>query len=800
MRFKFSRSTSFFSVDAGQSLDELLHTTRRRKSKYVVVNVDRGSDNPSFYLAEHKRFVDALEQLKKQLKQLTATSKTKGDVTLQDLFKNQVDETEEAETTADPLTRLSERTRSAIESGNVVVHFRNDKPASILIPSTITFNELSSRGWLDLTRLTGLQHSEISDFGLEPGEEGAGEGRGEGVEAEKVEEAGGEEEKERQESSAQQQQPQEEELQAGVVPPPAAAHAPASAEPLPKPPDRPGQPARTNGGGTSPPHDGGTGGNGGGSGGGPSGDTPAYPDITVSEEHPVQSTTIDVEVRIKFEKPTQTVGMIKLPSDDKKYILDVHLLLGKESRWAKLTFQRPKGTIEPAIFKEVKVPSLPEADQYGDKRFPYEIYVNFYLLAPYEAADATPVRSARWCGEAVRRIEILPRAGMPPTPIRPPETVEWRKYLHVSPTSPPPDLLVRIKKLCEKEFQWTVLSPHQDFTGLSAEELHCKLSEAPYAFMQEHFERFAGKKWGDDMPQQLEDACELIYAATPPGFQKAYWDLRLGTAQDPEKRAALQTIQFISDEPYIPWELMRVADDNRAPDEPPEILALRHAVGRWIAPDSLELRQSLRVSDIAVFATDYAQVPKVKTKLTWALEERKNLVDKFLAVKYEVLDKVVGDFLLNGKAQVIHFSCHGRMNVQLPDQAVLELEDADLFAVKVWSTATRRGIGRQRPFVFLNACQTGAAGELLGFVFGWPQAFLRMGATACIAPLWSVLDESAKDVAKEFYDLVLTRGNKKSVALGEALRAIRSQWKEKKSLTYLGYVLYGDPTATLDWH
>jgi hypothetical protein len=66
-----------------------------------------------------------------------------------------------------------------------------------------------------------------------------------------------------------------------------------------------------------------------------------------------------------------------------------------------------------------------------------------------------------------------------------------------------------------------------------------------------------------------------------------------------------------------------------------------------------------------------------------------------------------------------------------------------------------------------------------------------------------VIDESAKDAAADFYELVL-KGNKESggkpVALGEALRTIRSKWKDKKSLTYLGYILYGDPTATLDWH
>jgi hypothetical protein len=780
MSFKYSRSTSFFSVDAGQSLDQLLQETRGQRAKYVVVNADLGMDpGPSFYLAEHKNFVTALERLKKQMQQLADTSKAASDVTLQDILK-ELDNPKEVATTADPLSQLSERTRSIIEGGNVVIHFRKDRPATILLPVEIDFSKLSSHGWLNLNRLTALQNIDSPDSPLDPGGAGAGPGAAaaapeEPQESEELEEAG---EKEEHAESGQQHQQMQEEL------PLPAAGGSAPAEPSPSPPDWSAQKATANGGTT----------------GNPPADVPAYPDIVVSEEHPVQHATIDVEVRITFDKPKRTKGVIELPSDNKQYILDVHLLLGKESRWAKLTFQRPKGTTTPAVFKEVKVPSLPEADQYGDKRVPSDIYVNFYLLAPYEGADATLVRSARWCGEAVRRIEILPRPGMPHTPIEPPETVEWRRHLHVSPTSPPPDLLVRIQKLAELEFQWTVLSPHQDFTGLPAQDLHCELTVAPYTFMQDHFEKFAGKQLDEPMIQQLDQACELIYAATPPGFRKAYWDLRLGAGQDLEKRAALETIQFISDEPYIPWELMRVADDNRAPNEPPEILALRHAVGRWMAPESLELRQSLPVSSIAVFATDYAHVPKVKTKLTWALKERDDLVTNFRADKYDVLDKVVGEFLLTGKAQVIHFSCHGRMNVQLPDQAVIELEDADLFAAKVWSTETRRGIGRQRPLVFLNACQTGAAGELLGFVFGWPQAFLRMGATACIAPLWSVIDESAKDAAAEFYNLVLTSGNKNSMALGEALRTIRSRWREKKSLTYLGYVLYGDPTATLDWH
>lgn len=791
MSVKFSRSTSFFSVDATQSLDKLLQKTRKYKTKFVVVNVGRGLDDPSFYLAEHKHFVDAITRLKERVKELKDVSRIAGDITLQDLLDAQKDASEKVETTSDPVTRLSERTRSAIKGGNVVVHFVKDKPASILLPSTIAFNKLSSRGWLNLSQLTGFQYVDVSDPGETEGEAGQ-LGGGPLVGGEEGTEGGAQAGATEPDETTGEGEKQEDEVRA--EPSPRRAPASAAAEPPSKASGHAPETGKGNGGETS-------GGNG-GIGAAPD-DWPAYPEIELSEEHPVQSTTINVEVRIKFERPAKTVGIIKLPRDNKQYVLDVHLLLGKESRWSKLVFQRPKGTIEAAIFENVTVPSIPQSEKNKSERLLRDIYVNFYLLDPYDPNDLTPVRSARWCGEAVRTIEILARKGMEPTAIEPQEAVEWREHLHLPLTSPPPDLLVRIQRLGEREFQWTVLSPHRDFKALPPSALYCRLSTAPFTFMQDHFERLAGKELDQDQIQKLNEACDLIYAATPPGFQQAYWDLRLGTGQDPKKRAPLETIQFVSDEPYIPWELMRVADDDRAGNEEPEILALQHAVGRWIAPDAHELRQSLSISEIAVFATDYAKVAGVKNKLKWAPIELQNLVDNFSAIEKKVLKAVMAEFLKEGQAQAIHFSCHGEMNVQIPDKALIKLEDADLFASTVWSTETRRGIGRQRPLVFLNACQTGATGELLGFVFGWPQAFLRMGATACIAPLWGVIDESAKDAAADFYQLVL-KGNKESgekpVALGEALRRIRSKWKDKKSLTYLGYILYGDPTAKLDWH
>ena len=51
------------------------------------------------------------------------------------------------------------------------------------------------------------------------------------------------------------------------------------------------------------------------------------------------------------------------------------------------------------------------------------------------------------------------------------------------------------------------------------------------------------------------------------------------------------------------------------------------------------------------------------------------------------------------------------------------------------------------PFVFLNACQVGSAGEMLGSYNGIAEAFLQAGATAVVAPLWNVDDTIAQKIA-----------------------------------------------------
>jgi len=99
----------------------------------------------------------------------------------------------------------------------------------------------------------------------------------------------------------------------------------------------------------------------------------------------------------------------------------------------------------------------------------------------------------------------------------------------------------------------------------------------------------------------------------------------------------------------------------------------------------------------------------------------------------------------------------------------------------------------RRPFVFLNACQVGQANAILGDYAGMAQSFVSAGASAVIAPLWSVKDTTAKDFALQFY---APAGETRPAT---ALRTARASLGNAgiTSGTHLAYQFYGHPALRL---
>ena len=75
------------------------------------------------------------------------------------------------------------------------------------------------------------------------------------------------------------------------------------------------------------------------------------------------------------------------------------------------------------------------------------------------------------------------------------------------------------------------------------------------------------------------------------------------------------------------------------------------------------------------------------------------------------------------------------------------------------------------------------------------EAFLSVGASALVAPLWSVKDDVAKDISLRFYAAALD-----GVRPAEVLRQERAKFAESDppiSATHMAYQFYGHPAFQL---
>jgi len=514
-----------------------------------------------------------------------------------------------------------------------------------------------------------------------------------------------------------------------------------------------------------------------------------FPEISCDPSHIIQNKQFTVVVRVQREKllTQATRGDFWLPPapPDQVHTVNVHLLMRGESKQGEMTCSAATGTINPAKF-ELTAPEI-ETDERGNwhESMLELIRVNFYL-------------QGRWCGEAQSNIEILRDEKVKPRdriPIA--EEPLWRQHLHVEPGAEPPDFLVRIQRSLGDTWRWTFISPHMNFK-LRDQDCIQTLAK-PERYVPDNFEWLAGRASDGINRDNVEGSCERLYDATPQAFKDAYWQLfnagkaqSENRAQSPDKSIKFETIQFVSDEPCVPWEIMRVVDRNIAPEVAPVILSEKYKVGRWLARSSCILRSKINVREFRVSTSTYSGIEKV-APLPWTEDERNYLsAEPWKARRLNLVLEDVRKFLVEGTAQAIHFACHGEMDQAQPQRSKILLED-DLINFRTTAVdrdSSRMGIGKHHPLVFLNACQLGSEGMVLSLGSGWPQAFLDVGASAFIGPLWSVQDQSARDAATHFYE-ELRLGK----SMGEALQTMRKKWLDGGSVTFLAYTLYGDPSA-----
>jgi CHAT domain-containing protein len=266
-------------------------------------------------------------------------------------------------------------------------------------------------------------------------------------------------------------------------------------------------------------------------------------------------------------------------------------------------------------------------------------------------------------------------------------------------------------------------------------------------------------------------------------------------------------ILLLTEEPYVPWELAWV--DEPFDPTAPRYLGAQANIGRWVLDGGATPTDPPR----SVLATTMAVVSGVYKsaglpRLLAAEEEAKQIQERYLAAPIDAQPNEVYS-LLGGMppSDILHFAVHGRYNPQGADEGIYLVSGPPIDPLQIrGSDLTSRA-----PFVFLNACQVGAAQNLLGSYGGIAQAFLQIGASAVVAPLWSIDDKIAQQIALEFYKEALdpaddTGGDgidaRERPSVADLLRRARAGLVEHaaaQSSTYLAYQFYGHPSLRLSW-
>jgi hypothetical protein len=272
-----------------------------------------------------------------------------------------------------------------------------------------------------------------------------------------------------------------------------------------------------------------------------------------------------------------------------------------------------------------------------------------------------------------------------------------------------------------------------------------------------------------------------------------------------EKRKQIKAIQVISDEPYIPWELLFLADPDPARnDRDGEGFLAELGLVRWLHNTSWPpARFTLGTRRCYHVIPEY---PDPRYQLPGAADERqmlKALFDGSLAALKPDSGEVT-DFLATEPrdCELIHFACHGDTQQQGGFDSDLLMQgrmigtqyQPDKFSSDMVFANLRFSKPGTSPVVFLNSCRTGQVGLTITGAGGFAQSFLnprsQQGAGIFVGAQWSISDSTALTFAKTFYGALLA-----GKTLIDAATEARAESRKAEEFTWLAYTIYGDPLA-----
>lgn len=344
------------------------------------------------------------------------------------------------------------------------------------------------------------------------------------------------------------------------------------------------------------------------------------------------------------------------------------------------------------------------------------------------------------------------------------------------PRATPPDMTIRIYSAgARTSWIWIVDAPGVQDSGSGQRHDHVDIPDSE-AFATELLRQCPELK----KPQhasRLRGIGEEIWARAPNTFRALYKDMR-------ERFGPAFTIQIVTEEPHVPWEMM--FPDDRSGIGNPDHLFMTHPICRWSAAFAGDMPPRFTRGSIASFVPDYGPgvvLPAAIAEGEWLVS---SLGAKAMRPTSETFTRFWTTDLPDERVSVLHFAGHG---MNKPDPCIKMLDG--YVSRDDINGAVKLG-GRDRTFVVLNACEVGAAEMRLGLASGWTERLIKHSFGGVLAPLWKVEDDCASEVVRTYVQKFYGRGVPMGIAMMQARKAQRDV-----SATPFAYICHGDVNAMM---
>src|SRR3954453_3144700 len=237
-------------------------------------------------------------------------------------------------------------------------------------------------------------------------------------------------------------------------------------------------------------------------------------------------------------------------------------------------------------------------------------------------------------------------------------------------------------------------------------------------------------------------------------------------------RRSVTTLTIISEEPWIPWELVKPFDTEDPHDViDDDFLCVKFELTRWLAGNRSPAPE-IAVHRVACFQTSPG-LPQAKQECEILADWARTHPGIENASAPITSASEIEALLEKGGFDVLHFVGHGTVAPARPDESALPLPDKSSLHPVDLGGRIETQFAKDRPLVFLNACWIGQQGWSLTGLGGWAKRWGDVcGCGAFLGPSWPVKDSLALEFAKTFYG-ALAQGDTFGRAAREARLATR---------------------------